>query len=232
MRPAIRPLIQVSSLMVAAVVSTGCTNGTPVSPSAALPSAAGAQASGLTLDRQDHAAPTAAALDGGPAFSQSSGAPVDVSGTWATAGELLLIVPEWVAELILGIDPEGPRTHIRCTFSGTLELVQNGDTFTGTEMQDPNQCVTRGGQVFQEPGGPVSYVDGRVRGRSVSFAIDDFPVFCPQQLVISGVENGVANRMSGTGRCIVPGHPQSPHLDLPPPPAGVSKVLNSEYWRP
>ena len=175
--------------------------------------------------------PTTLELEGGPAFSQLAGEPADVSGTWAYAGEALLIVPDWMAEFVLGIDPEGPRTHIRCTFSGTAELVQNGATFTGTDMEDPNQCVTRGGQVFQDEGGPVSVVDGRIRGRSVSFVIDNFPVFCPQQLLISEIQNGVANRMSGTGRCIVPGHPQSP-VDAPPPPVGVSKILSSEYWRP
>jgi hypothetical protein len=169
-------------------------------------------------------------LEAGLAFSQA-GEPADVSGTWAVAGVLQLIVPDWVAEFVIGIDPEGPRTHIRCTFSGTAELVQNGNTFTGTEMQDPNQCVTRGGQVFQGEGGPVPIVDGRIHGRNISFVLDDFPVFCPQQGVISDIENGSANRMSGTGRCIIPGHPKSEALDLPPPPLGVSKALSWEYSR-
>jgi hypothetical protein len=175
--------------------------------------------------------PVSADLDG-PAFSQGAGVAADVSGTWSVAGVLQLIVPEFVAEVILGIDPEGPVTHIRCTFSGTAELVQDGDTFSGTELQDPNQCVTRGGQAFQDEGGPVPIVDGRINGRNISFALDDFPVFCPQQGVISDIQDGSANRMSGTGRCIVPGHPRSPYMDLPPPPLGVSKALSWEYSRP
>jgi hypothetical protein len=175
-----------------------------------------------------------AEMDVGPVFSQGPGQPVDVSGEWAYEGVLLLIVPDWVA-VLLGIDPEGPRTHIRCDFSGIMELDQNGGTFTGTDHQDPNECETRGGQVFQDGGGPVDIVDGRIRGRSISFAIDDFPVFCPQRGTISEVQNGSANRMRLSGRCLVPGHPQSPYsaiLDLPPPPAGISTGLGTwEAWR-
>jgi hypothetical protein len=167
-------------------------------------------------------------------FNHAPEAAPNVSEWWNVAGVVQLTVPPWVAQLVLGIEPEGPVTHIRCTFAGTMYLEQSGATFTGKQEREPNRCVTRGGREFEEPTGDVAVVDGRIRGRSVSFVLMSGPLACPQRGVISEIHDGEAHRMSGTARCIVPGHPKSdaaPPFDIDPPPAGTSKTLTWEAWR-
>jgi hypothetical protein len=149
---------------------------------------------------------------------------VNVDGVWNVDRVVQITAPEWVAELIFGVVPEGPVTHIRCETTGTMELFQDGDTFDGTAAST-SECETRGGQTFSSGTADIEILDGTINGRSIKFVwIDD--VVCPYKLSLSSD----ADRLSGTGRCIVPGHPQSP-VPMDPPPAGTSKTLSFEATR-
>ncbi|HSJ63577.1 MAG TPA: hypothetical protein VK922_06660 [Gemmatimonadaceae bacterium] len=50
--------------------------------------------------------------------------------------------------------------------------------------------------------------------------------------VITDESGGVATGFSGTGRCVLPGHPQSESIvPADPPPGGTSKTLRFDAWR-
>jgi hypothetical protein len=154
--------------------------------------------------------------------NQSAASVADISGSWTLSRVLQLTVPPWAAELIFGIEPEGPVTHLRCETSGTMELTQSNGTFGGTAVAT-GTCETKGGQVFSRGGAEISILDGEIRGQSVAFTwAEDGMLFCPYHGVISQDEAG---QMSGTGRCIIPGHPKS-GAPLPPPPGGTSNTLS------
>jgi hypothetical protein len=166
----------------------------------------------------------------GLAFSQGAG-PVDISGEWSLSRVLQVTAPDWVAELIFGIEAEGPVTVFRCESVGSMTLSQAGSEFTGTAAWDSNACETRGGQVFSAGFPPIT-IEGQISGRSLRFDwIEPGGLVCPQHGRIGDLANGVAVVLSGTGRCIVPGHPLSP-VPLDPPPAGTSKTLVWEAVRP
>lgn len=163
----------------------------------------------------------------------NAGAAVDVGGAWVFTREEQLTIPDWVAVAIFGIQPEGPVTIARCTSSGTMTLSQTDATFTGVSMRTAHQCVTRGGQPFQDPAAfaPVPITDGRIGGSAVRFLHDGPLVDCEHHAVISDVQGGVAVALDGGARCVVPGHPKS-DVPLDPPPAGTSKTLDWQAVRP
>lgn len=165
---------------------------------------------------------TEASPDRSPLMSAHGGASIDISGDWLWSREEHLIFPAWVAELIFGIQPEGPTTSARCSGSGTMSLVQTGNTFSGVATSEGGQCTTRGGQVFAgvAPNEPI--VDGQIRGKSVRFHLIGAggSVDCAMHAVISEIQAGTASALTGGGHCIVPGHPKSP-IPLDPPPGGV-----------
>lgn len=159
---------------------------------------------------------------------------VDVSGAWNWNDVSQLTMPVFVAELT-GIEAEGPITHAQCEANGTMTLFQTGSSFSGTAMTDFQQCVTRGGQDFSSPdaGLPKAVSNGRITGASVHFSFSNFLITpCPHHAVISEVQDGVAVALSGTGRCVLPGHPQSESpVEADPPPGGTSKTLRWEAVR-
>lgn len=157
----------------------------------------------------------------------------EIGGDWMWSREEILTFPAWVAGAIFGIEPEGPTTTARCQGAGTMSLSQTDDTFDGMMVQTAHECVTSGGQVFQDPAAfaPVAVTDGQIRGRSLHFMLDGPLVDCPYSGVIAGVENGVATALSGRGRCILPGHPAS-DVPMDPPPAGTSVTLSWTAERP
>ncbi len=168
-----------------------------------------------------------------PSVEVMAASPVDVGGVWNWSNEEMLRFPPFVAAM-LGIAPEGRNTHARCESAGTMTLVQTGATFQGIATKTFNACETKGGQPFQQPGVNFVIADGRVTGGSVRFTFSSFFVTpCPHHAVISAVKNGVAAGLSGTGRCILPGHPrsESPVVE-DPPPGGTSKTLSWEATRP
>lgn len=134
----------------------------------------------------------------------------------------------------LGIVPEGENTHAICESSGSMTLVQAGAMFEGVAMKETNACETTGGQMFQQPGEVFAIANGRINGNSAHFSFQSPTVKpCPHQVVITDVDNGRVTGLSGTGRCILPGHPQSESPFVQdPPPGGTSKTLNWEASRP
>lgn len=157
--------------------------------------------------------------------SLSAAVSADVDGSWSFTRVVQLTAPEWVARDVFGVEPEGPMTHIRCETDGSMEIVQSGTTFSGMAAMD-NSCRTHGGQVYERVVSDILIVDGLIRGRSLEWTfIEDGFLICPHHAVLA-----VAGTMQGTGRCIVPGHPQSP-LPVPPPPAGTSKTTSFTAWR-
>lgn len=157
---------------------------------------------------------------------------ISVAGQWSWSSTEQLTVPDWVAAMF-GMPSEGPVTRLVCESSGTLELAQDGSTFSGSGEQTSITCETGGGEVFVPPAefSPpfFSVVEGTIRGRSIQF-VTGGPLPSTKRGVISAAAAGVAQVLSATGRTIVPGHPQSP-LPAEPPPGGTSKTLNWEAVR-
>jgi hypothetical protein len=173
----------------------------------------------------------AGGLPTGPAVVLPA-SPADLSGAWNWSRSEILRMPPLVAALV-GIVPEGSNTHARCESSGTLLLVQAGSSFSGTATKTANACTTNGGQTFVQPGNQFQIVDGRISGNSVHFSIEE-PIVapCPHRAVIA-VEAGVPSALNGTGRCVLPGHPQSTSpLPFDPPPGGTSTTINWSAIRP
>lgn len=139
-------------------------------------------------------------------------------------------------QLIAGIQPEGSVTRAHCESAGTMNLMQNGVTFSGVATQLAIVCETKGGQQFQPPGAflPMAVEDGRIRGASIAFSFNSITVTpCPQHGIIAAIAAGVATELKAGGRCFVPGHPlsESPVVLLPPP-GGTSKTLSWRAVRP
>ena len=157
---------------------------------------------------------------------------ISVAGDWNWSSTEQLTVPDWVAAMF-GMPSEGPVTRLVCESSGTLELIQNGSTFSGSGEQTSITCETGGGEVFVPPAefSPpfFSVVEGTIRGRSIQF-VTGGPLPSTKRGVISAFDGGVAEALSATGRTIVPGHPQSP-IPAEPPPGGTSKTLSWEAVR-
>ncbi len=161
------------------------------------------------------------------------GPPPDVSGAWTWNNVESIRMPTHIAVMV-GINPEGPNTLARCESAGSMTLLQAGSSFEGIAHKTSNSCVTKGGQTFQQPGTVFSVVDGQVRGQQLRFSFESFLVRpCPHRAVIRDVVGGLAVALDGTGRCILPGHPQSESPLTPdPPPGGTSVTLNWEAERP
>lgn len=163
----------------------------------------------------------------------TAASPIDLSGSWVWREEVILQVPTAFAALF-AVQPEGPVTIGRCVISGTMQLVQDGAAFEGSATQT-SRCVSRGGQVFS----PLAFTptldirEGEIRGRSlrVVFGAGDVP--CLYHAVITEIVDGTATALRGGGRCIPPGHPQSPlsALGLPFPSGPISPTVVWEATR-
>ena len=165
------------------------------------------------------------AVPTGPSAVESSSVP-DVSGSWNWSGAGHLTVPSADVQRLLGIQPEGPITHLRCESTGTMELSQAGAIFNGSATRSTSRCETGGGHVFALPTttfpNTLAVVDGQITGRAVHFLLGAVAgLGCPHNGAIQDVEEGAATVLRATGRCIIPGHPQSP-VPRDPPPAGTS----------
>jgi hypothetical protein len=160
-------------------------------------------------------------------------ASADVGGDWRWSVELALSFPDWVAAGVFGIQPEGPITTARCAMTGTMTLIQDDDTFTGTSLITGGGCLTRGGQAFMGIVAPEAIVDGRITGRSLGWrqVVAGGLVACRLHAVIADEQAGLATVLDGGGPCIVPGHPK---LDDPfdPPPGGTQSILSWTAVRP
>jgi hypothetical protein len=155
--------------------------------------------------------------NGGAAGGQET---VDISGTWQQHRDLFIHIADWAAPM-LGIQPEGKRTTLRCILTGTVEVTQNGGTFVATSTQF-GECSTPGGQVV--PYGGPGEMEGTIQGRSLhAIALGQpGPVDCPQRGSIR-VVGGIAVEITGTAHCIEPGHPQS-RVQVPLERAGPNQT--------
>jgi hypothetical protein len=170
-----------------------------------------------------------------PATSPANASsPSDVSGAWTWSSTAHLTAPPFVAEFIFGIPPEGPITQLRCDSSGTMTLAQTGTAFSGSATQAAI-CETGEGHVFVPPPAAVppsmAVADGRLTGHALQFRFVAGDLPCPSEGVITEFDQGMATAFRATGRCIIPGHPQSP-VPLDPPPAGTSKTTVWTATRP
>ena len=160
----------------------------------------------------------------------------DVTGTWHWAAVGQFTVPSSVVERLFGIEPEGPMTHLRCETSGTMLLVQSGTTFSGLATRTGGSCQTEAGLVFVPPPSAwpnsLPVADGRITGRGIHFLFGVVAgMGCPHTGAITNVEGGTATELKANGRCIIPGHPQSP-APLDPPPLGTSHDTSFVVTRP
>jgi hypothetical protein len=150
----------------------------------------------------------------------------DVSGAWVWAAAGHLSVPAFVVQRLFEIEPEGPITHLRCESWGTMQLSQTGTTFSGSATRTAVTCETGRGHVFAPPvmafPNSLPVADGVITGRAIHFLIGSVAgVGCPHNGAITSVDSGTATTLRATGRCILPGHPQSP-APVDPPPSGTS----------
>ena len=160
----------------------------------------------------------------------------DVSGAWNWTAAGQLTVPSSQVQRLLGIQPEGPITHVRCEGSGTMHLVQSGATFSGLATRNPGRCETGGGRVIERPvmtfPNLLPVADGLITGRAVHFLLGSVAgLGCPHNGAIADVDGGTATNLRANGRCIIPGHPQSP-APLDPPPLGTSHDTSFVATRP
>jgi hypothetical protein len=165
-----------------------------------------------------------------------TGSSPDVSGSWNWSGAGHLTVPSADVERLLGILPEGPITHLRCESTGTMELSQTGPGFSGLATRNTSRCETGGGRVLELPSATfpntLPVVDGLITGRAVHFLLGAVAgVGCPHNGAIQDVVEGAATELRATGRCIIPGHPQSP-VPRDPPPGGTSHDTSFVATRP
>lgn len=150
----------------------------------------------------------------------------DLAGSWSWRNMERIRIPSAFTPM-LGILPEGPNTHATCESEGTLTINPSGGGFEGVAVKTSNQCRTRGGQVFQQPSSTLLLRDGRSHGKSVEFSFESPTVRpCPHRAVAT-VSAGTVVKLSGTGHCVLPGHPQSESpIVLPPPPGGTSTTVS------
>ena len=168
--------------------------------------------------------------------AMAAGAVPDVSGSWNVSGTGYLTVPSTEVQRLFGIQPEGPVTHLRCQGTSTMQLSQSGATFSGTAIRQTISCETGHGHVFvpQPPSFPNSLevADGLITGRGIHFLFGAVAgLGCPHNGAIMQVEGGRATELTANGRCIIPGHPQSP-APRDPPPAGTSHDTSFVATRP
>jgi hypothetical protein len=107
-----------------------------------------------------------------------------------------------------------------------MELSQTGATFSGSATRNTSRCETGDGRVLELPTATfpntLPVANGLITGRAVHFLFGTVAgLGCPHNGAIQDVVEGAATELRSTGRCIIPGHPQSP-VPRDPPPAGTS----------
>ena len=167
-----------------------------------------------------------------PQASNVAAATADISGLWIWTREEHLTFPDWVAQPIFGVQPEGHTTIAQCVVQGELIVAQSATSITGTYGGTSSACMTKGGQTFSLPLGPPEPISGRVTGKSVRFEIDGLMVDCIHHAVITDSQGSQASGLRGGGRCIVPGHPKSDVPGFNPPPAGTEVFTSWIATRP
>jgi hypothetical protein len=133
-----------------------------------------------------------------------------LTGSWSWEETAESAVPRFIIEAI-GLIPEGEITYLTCKDSGDLELVQTGDTFSGTATQVAS-CVTDGGQgPVHPPAFPtkLEVMNGVISGKDISWNFNN----CAYTAKVVGS----GDKLVGKGTCEIP---------LPPP-----YFLRTPNWR-
>jgi hypothetical protein len=121
----------------------------------------------------------------------------DLTGSWTWEETVRSAIPPFIAEMI-PIIPEGEVTYLSCNGGGQLQLVQTGETVTGTATQ-AGVCFTDGGQgPFWPPAFPPQLVvtAGAISGKDLSFSFDN----CHYTAKIVGS----GDKLMGEGECELP----------------------------
>jgi hypothetical protein len=171
------------------------------------------------------AADAATAPERVPAYASAVAmTPLDVAGAWQWTRTDRLTFPPFAAAVIFGVEPEGQRTVATCHTEGTIAFSQAGTSFSGTELTSASNCRTLGGQSFAVES--AADVSGELVG-AVSVALTfEGMVPCLLHGVARDISGGVASRLEGSGRCIIPGHPQSGVPGFDPPPLGTEVITS------
>jgi hypothetical protein len=173
----------------------------------------------------------------GSPFAAATPSVPDVSGSWNWSAVGHLTIPFSEVRRLLDIEPEGPMTHLRCEASGTMELIQNGATFSGSATRSSMICETGEGRVVEPPlatfPSSLAVAGGSITGRGVHFLLGNVAgLGCPHNGALRHVDDeDRATELTANGRCIVPGHPKSP-APRDPPPAGTSHDTSFVATRP
>jgi hypothetical protein len=139
--------------------------------------------------------PTSQPADSGVAENTKQN--YDLTGSWAWQATSRSAIPPFIAEMI-PIIPEGEVTYLSCDGAGQLQLVQTGETVTGTATQT-GVCFTDGGQgPFWPPSFPSQLVvtAGAISGKDFSFSFNN----CRYTVKIVGH----GDKLKGEGECELP----------------------------
>jgi hypothetical protein len=141
----------------------------------------------------------------------------EVSGNWTWEETTWITLPADLAAAFFGVaDPKGPVVHIRCDSGGSMDLVQNGSSFSGLATQTAT-CATRDGQDAPTPPFPPFFpVEGDVDGRSIQFEADIGGAFTCKYRGSLSEDGGLAVGMRAAGSCDVPSpaKPNSDHIQF------------------
>ena len=121
----------------------------------------------------------------------------NLTGSWTWEGTTESGIPPFLVEMI-GLIPEGEVTYLTCEDYGEMELIQTGNTFSGTATQVVT-CFTEGGQgPFWPPAFPplLEITDGVISGKSANF------IFGTCNMTVKIVGNG--EKLRGEGECPIP----------------------------
>ena len=136
-------------------------------------------------------------LGGKAALGHTETQRYNLTGSWTWEGTTESGIPPFIVEM-LGLIPEGEVTYLTCEDSGEMELIQTGNTLSGTATQVLT-CFTDGGQgPFWPPAFPpaLEVTTGVVSGKSASFT------FGTCNMTVKVVGNG--KKLRGEGECPVP----------------------------
>jgi hypothetical protein len=121
----------------------------------------------------------------------------DISGDWLWSESNIITVPGYVSGFI-GIEEEGPTLHLLCEVTGTLDVTQSGNSFTG-EATQTGECFSQGGQGPVFPFPPTLHPEGSL-GPGRSFFIDFGDCEYNGHLSVDP-ETGEVIAISATGNC-------------------------------
>ena len=143
--------------------------------------------------------------------------PPDLEGEWEWEEYTYILGPSEPLMFIFGIPlPEGPVMRLTCHASGTLTIIQNGESFAGLTDQT-SDCISEGGQVAATPPFPPGFsIEGFITGNAVHFQADvGLGIVCSYNGSLR-VSQGTASDLTAHGGCDVPSpfHPNADRISF------------------